>query len=236
MEKKAILALAGGAYALTQMGGAAGSGKQKQGQKPPLGMGGGGLGILPGAAAGSTPGPNVTFEAPNVEAAEQSGPQGARYVPVNTSNTGTGGSKQTSSGKDKKSVDNNIQEVAENNAINSSSPDLPSVEESRDSGVNAADSIGVQSTEPDAVTRELNAQTGTKDRTETFREMKDDPEHQGPNSPFSGSGGGQKSKPQTKDKKGGGGGGIFSGVQDTVDDAADAGQDFVDDTLGWGDI
>jgi hypothetical protein len=238
VDKKALLALGAGAVALTQMGGAAGKQQEEQGQSVPAGgIGVPGLGGYSPNIGGKPAGPSINFEAPTVEAREPAEPN-FRYTP----NSG-GGSKSKSSTKDKKSQSNNVEVQTDTSGGGSSDIEIASKDERNDTGIEAADTVGVQSTEPDQVTQELNAQTGTKHRTQTTAEMRNEPEHQGPDSPFSqtpsdlteGSGSsGQKSKPSTKDKKGGGG--IVDQAEDVVDDAAGGVQNFVDNTLGWGDV
>lgn len=241
-SKAQLLALAGAGYVATQTNvlGGGGGGQQNQekpGAQDPAMIGPPGLGLAPGLGAGqgsrgahANPGMNVTFQAPNVEASDA--PQ-VRYTPTNPTNTGTSGTsgsdgnKQGSKGKSPNagssggSVD--LQQVAENTDTDI---EPATQDELDDTGAAAADTPGVQSTEPDQVTRELNMQQGFT-RTQTTAEMDDSelPEVDLGQSQDGNKGGNKGKSPNA----GSSGGGLF-------DEAVDAGQNFVDDTLGWGDI
>lgn len=240
VNEKALLALGAGAVALTQMGGAAGKQQEEQGQSVPAGgIGVPGLGGYSPNIGGKPAGPSINFEAPTVEAREPAEPN-FRYTP-NSAGGSSSGSKNKSSTKDKKSQSNDVEVQTDTSGGGSSDIEIASKDERNDTGIEAADTPGVQSTEPNQVTEELNMQQGFT-RTETTKEMRNDPEHKGPNSPLSqtasdltqGSGSsGQKSKPSTKDKKGGGGG-IVEDAQNAVDNAAGAVEDVVMDDIGWG--
>lgn len=238
------------------LGGAAGSQQQQrpgENAVAPATMAPG-LGIAPGLGRSQQPGQNapgnagmnVTFQAPEVGSSGQSEPM-VRYVPQNPTNTSGGGTssdgnKQGSKGKspnadnsgssgssgsiDLSSIDSSSGSSDNSVPINMGQDDSGDGSVQTDSGINAADTPGVQSTEPDQVTEELNMQQGFT-RTETTAEMRDDPEHSGGfdvdlgNNQDGNKSGSKGKSPNAGDS----GGGLFSGVDDTVDDIAGA--------IGW---
>jgi len=253
MVDSKIIALAAAGYAANQtniLGGAAGGQQQ---QRPgenavaPATMAPG-LGIAPGLGPAAQPGSNtpgnagmnVTFQAPEVGSSGQSEPM-VRYVPQNPTNTSGGGTssdgnKQGSKGKSPNADNSGSTQIVSTDSSSGSSDNSVPINAGQDdsgdgsvhtdSGINAADTPGVQSTEPDQVTRELNMQQGFT-RTETTAEMRDDPEHSGGfdvdlgNNQDGNKSGSKGKSPNAGDS----GGGLFSGVDDTVDDIAGA--------IGW---
>jgi len=220
----ALGALALGASQLNQQGSS-----QKQKTTPAMSGGGGGGAAFFGQPAGRPMGPGtgepqtkITLEAPNPEINTNVSP-GPTNVGGATSGGGSSssGSKSKSDRKSKKSS---------SSSVSASDYDVPDVDMGQDDsgdgnpqtdiGAAAADTPGIQSSKPSDVTRELNQEQG-------YSRTIHDAERDQPANIDLGNGGKKKS---SKNKKAAGSGGGF------IDNAVDAGSDFFNDTIGWGDI
>jgi hypothetical protein len=232
----ALGALALGATQLNSQGGSS----QKQKTTPAM-AGGGGTGSM-GLALGrprnvggqpqQTPGPQITLEAPNPEINTTVQPGNTNVGGTPAGGSSSSGSKSKSSSKDKKSSSRSVSaqdyDVPE---VDMGEDDSGDGNPQTDTGIQAADTPGVQSSKPSDVTAELNMQQGYT-RTQTTAEMDNPPEAE----IDVGGGTKNKSSKSSKQKGSSGGGGFFDSVDDTVDDAVDAGSSFLNDTIGWGDV